>query len=65
MALLNHKKIKEMFKEQNKQVSAEFMTLLEGKVKQTILRSIHNAHHFKRVTAVELIHAGDISVDGE
>ena len=65
MGLLNHKKIKEMFKEKNKQVSSEFITLLEGKVKQIILKSINNAHHFKRVTAIELIHAGEINVDGE
>jgi hypothetical protein len=55
MTLINKKKVKEMVKEHNKHVTAEFMEQLEYKVRQLILKAVANARHFKRLKATELM----------
>lgn len=55
MTLINKKKVKDMVKEQGKQITSEFMDQLDYKVRQLILRAIANARHFKRLKATELM----------
>jgi hypothetical protein len=55
MTLINKKKVKQMCKEHNKQVTTEFMDQLEYRVRQLILKAVANARHFKRLKATELM----------
>lgn len=55
MTLINKRKVREMVREHNKQVTEEFMDQLEYKLRQLILKAITNSRHFKRLKAAELM----------
>lgn len=53
--LINQAKVKQLIKENKKQVSGEFIEQLDYRVRSLILRAIKNSNHFKRLTASELM----------
>lgn len=55
MTLINKRKVKEIIREHQKQVSNEFLEQLDYKVRSIVLRAIRNARHFKRLKASELL----------
>ena len=52
---INQKAVKQLAKESGHQVSKEFITRLDVKVKELVDRAILNARHFKRLTGAELL----------
>lgn len=52
---INCKKVKEYIKDQNKQVSKDYLERLDYKVREIINKSIVNVKHFKRLKASELL----------
>jgi len=55
MSLINKAKVRELCREHDKQCSAEFMGMLDYKVRMLVLRAIRQARHFKRLKESELL----------